>query len=392
MKPHVAARHAPLLNMAPLSEGLGAKTIGEIYTAIKNKPDAAVVRAGSVDQNWYLTTTKKENPLEAATIRAASIKKHRQLLLDLLEKISADYASGANLNKDQQAALIKLQALTEQKSRKEDFTAGELKPLLRSLSNSARTRANIRTNSQYQRDVMMGRRQCSPRSNSDWLKDFLVIDQSTRHMVKIALFGYAWQAVSLAQQRQILNSVFLLLEKYLDTSASPQSFKKLLMKSQQKDLLLTFADAWLDKVADKKRSGASKTLDHFKWKNAVTHLAVAIRQIGKTEGLAAQAVKSPVPPTSVMAKKHIAKESSLVLSSPPVAFSRQWNEAGESGVDDDAIQVQHIRKKLFEAGSTDDADEVADAGSSSERTEPIAKDVVSRVVDDKSWPLITTHD
>jgi len=346
MKAHAAARHAPLLNMLPLNGEIGIQSLGEIYTAIKNKSDAAVVRAGSVDQNWYLTITKKENWLEAVSIRAASIKKHRQLLLDLLEKISAGYTTGFNLNKNQQAALRKLHALAEQKARKEDFTVGELKPLLRSLNHAARTKANIRTNSQYQRDVMVGKRQCSPRSNSEWLKEFLAIDQSTRHMVKTALFGYAWQAFNLAQQRQILNSVFHLLEKYLDASSSPQSFKKLLIESQQIELLLTFADAWLDKVADKNRSGASKALDHFKWKNAVTHLAVAIRQIGKKEGLAAHVVMSPVLPTAAMVNKLVAKESSLVLSTPSAISA-----------DDDAIQVQHVRKKLFVATSIEDAND-----------------------------------
>jgi hypothetical protein len=263
-------------DVVALQPGIHKKTVCEIYDAVRKKNDQAIVRAGSDGQgNYYVYMPKRENPFAALTYKAASIRNHRQSLANLLDQ------SGKVLLKEQwlfnpdKLSILQLSRLSMKDVRSEDFNAGELKSHLKPLNDRVRARDRLVKKKELDKKF-------SPISKkaTDYFGQFLKKSPADQSILRQALFGKNAR-ISLAEERAIIKSVDTLLHTYLNQKDNKQTLVSVIRKSPQQDLLLRFAQAWLDYLDKTKEFKSGNMLVTFSWEKSMTNLAKTIEKHAK---------------------------------------------------------------------------------------------------------------
>lgn len=296
----------------PLPADPGSPHICEIYNGLKNCPAKAVVRAEASEQGWLLYAARKEKAIDAVILKSASIRRRREGLLSLLNKLGNDYARRAVLNHHQQAALARLRQLIKNNEEGGDITAGELRTLLRPLSNSVRSRKLRAATPKSPEERAVASRRFNVDDDTDKFREFIQLDQPTQHMLKVALFGHQSKSFSLARQRQILAAAFALVEKIIGKNGTRDTIIKLVRDSADTESLRTFAEAWQAGIADKP-GAAGKALGSMSWKSAIGRLCLlilrALARPGDKVGLTPEKtspVQSPLYAKTLQRAMHMA--------------------------------------------------------------------------------------
>ena len=275
--------------LIPLPGNPSASYICDIYNGLKHCPPEAVIRAEASGQGWVVFQAKKETTISALA-KSSGVQRRREALMSLLTRLGDEYAQETALNHDQQKALDRLRRLTKSKDGAADITAGNLRNLLRPLSNSVRAR-KLRSATPTSPDARaVGRRQFTVADDAGKFREFIQLDQPTRYLLKVALFGHASESLSLASQRYIVSAAFDLVAKILAGSGSRESIIRLIRASPDTEALLRFAQAWQSGMTDKP-GAAGKALADMPWKSAIGRLSVLIlRALAKSDD---KAVASP---------------------------------------------------------------------------------------------------
>lgn len=256
-----------------LQPGINDKTVCEIYDAVRAKNDRTIVRAGSDGQgNFYVYMPKRENRIAAATYKAASIRSHRQSLADLLNQSGAALQKQAWLFTSDKVGIMKLTRLSMKDVNREDFNAGELKSHLKPLNDRVRGRDRLMKKNELNQKFSP-----IPRKASDYYAQFLKKSPADQSILRQALFAKNAR-LSLAEERAIIKSVDTLLHTYLHQKNNKQTLVSLIRKSPEQDLLLRFAQAWLDHVERPQKIKSANLLLAFSWQKSLTELARTIEK------------------------------------------------------------------------------------------------------------------
>jgi hypothetical protein len=264
-------------DLVVLQSGIGKKTVCEIYNAVRNKSDETIVRAGSDRQgNNYVYMPKQESWF-AVAYKGSSIRNHRQSMVDLLNKAGGALQSEVWLDKKDRLCLMKLSYLCLKDIRQQDFKAGELKSHLKPLSNSvhARDRWVNKANLNEKFSPI-------PKTFRDYYKQFLNKTSADNVILRNALFGNKNSRISLKEERVIIKSLYILLHTYLNQGVKKQPLERLIQQSPQKDLLLQFANAWLNHVQKSGKFSTPNLLQTFSWHKAITEVAKCIQKHAQT--------------------------------------------------------------------------------------------------------------
>ena len=264
-------RHA--LPLPPLPD---SSQICTIYEELKRLPATARVRVKSTDNGLLLYASNKSVPLETISQKNSSLQEKRQALISLLKGLSDEYAKSGSLNRDQRGALDRLRMTLAKRGDAQDFTAGELKNLLKPLNNSVRTRKLLLASKRSRECSEIGNQPLQDMEGRHY-QAFLAMEKPTRHLLKLALFGHQSKSFSLAQQRSVLNNVFELITTMLSQKASRTASVRLIRNNTNKDALLEFSIAW--QAARKQRGEENKMLDKMSWKGAIDNLSVLIQHV-----------------------------------------------------------------------------------------------------------------
>ena len=263
-------------DVVALQPGINKKTVCEIYDAVRTKNDQAIVRAGSDGQgNYYVYMPKRENPFAALTYKAASIRNHRQSLANLLDQ------SGRVLLKEQwlfntdKVCIMQLTRLSMKAAEDGEFTAGELKLHLKPLNDRVRARDRLLKKKELDKKFSP-----IPKKPTDYFGQFLKKSPADQSILRQALFGKNAR-ISLAEERAIMKSVDTLLHTYLNHKDNKQTLVSLIRKSPQQDLLLRFAQAWLDYLDKTQKFKSGNMLLTFSWEKSMTNLAKTIEKHAK---------------------------------------------------------------------------------------------------------------
>lgn len=276
MQPAIGHATRNKRDVVVLQPGINKKTVCEIYDAIRKKNDQAIVRAGSDGKgNYYVYMPKHENPVAALTYKAASIRNHRQSLATLLDQ------SGKVLLKEQwlfnldKLSILQLSRLSMKDVSSEDFKAGELKSHLKPLNDRVRSRDRMARKTELNKKFSP-----IPKKANDYFRQFLKKSPADQSILREALFGKNAR-LSLAQERAIIKSVDTLLQTFLNQEDDKQTLVSLIRKSPQQDLLLRFAEAWLDHRDRPQRFKSANLLLTFSWEKTMTSLAKTIEKHAK---------------------------------------------------------------------------------------------------------------
>jgi hypothetical protein len=156
---------------------------------------------------------------------------------------------------------------------REDFKAGQLKSHLKPLNNSVHAR------DRWVKKVHLNEKFSPiPKTFRDYYKQFLNKTSSDQLILRNALFGKKNFRLSLTEERAIISSMDTLLHNYLNQGAKKQPLERLIQQSPQKDLLLRFANAWLNHVQRPDKFKAANLLQTFSWQKAITEVARCIQK------------------------------------------------------------------------------------------------------------------
>jgi hypothetical protein len=256
-----------------LQPGVNKKTVCEIYNAVRTKNDQSIVRAGSDGQgNFYVYMPKRENPIAASTYKAASIRSHRQSLADLLTQSGKALLKEDWLFRADKACILQLTRLSMKDLSREDFNAGELKSHLKPLNDRVRGRDRLMKKTELDKKFSP-----MPKKATDYYAQFLKKSPADQSILRQALFDKNAR-MSLAEERSIIKSIDTLLHTYLNQKNNKQTLVSLIRKSPQQDLLLRFAEAWLDHVEKPQKFKSANLLLTFSWEKSMTKLAKAIEK------------------------------------------------------------------------------------------------------------------
>ena len=284
---HATRNKRDLVALAP---GINKKTVCEIYDAVRNKSDQTIVRAGSDRQgNYYVYMPKRENWFTVA-YKGSSIRNHRQAMVDLLTKSGGALQGEIWIEKKDRLCLMKLGALCLKDIRQHDFKAGEIKSCLKPLNNSVHARDRLEKKLKLNEKFHP-----IHKTFRDYYRQFLNKTSADRIILRTALFGDQNLQISLEEKRAITKSIDVLLHNYLNQGVKKQPLERLIKQSPQKELLLQFADAWLNHVEASVKSKKHNLLQTFSWHKAITDVAKCIRtQVKATD--TARTVFTPVSP------------------------------------------------------------------------------------------------
>lgn len=259
-----------------LQPGIHKKTVCEIYDAVRTKSDQAIVRAGSDGQgNYYVYLPKRENPIAASTYKAASIRRHRQSLAELLSQSGKTLLKEEWLFRADKICIMQLTQLSMKDVSREDFNAGELKSHLKPLNDRVRGRDRLMKKTELNQKFSP-----IPKRATDYFAQFLKKSPADQSILRQALFDKNAR-MSLAEERAIIKSIDTLLHTYLNQKDNKQTLVSLIRRSPQQDLLLRFAEAWLDHVERPQKFKSANLLISFSWEKSMTRLARAIEKHAK---------------------------------------------------------------------------------------------------------------
>ena len=255
-----------------LQPGISKKTVCEVYDVVRHKNDQAIVRAGSDGQgNYYVYMPKREKLLYAST-HQVSIRHHRQSLADLLNQSGKVLLKETWLFNTDKISIMQLTRLSMKNVNREDFTAGELKSHLKPLNDRVRGRDRLMKKTELKEKFSP-----IPKKSADYYAQFLKKSPADQTILRQALFGRN-SPISLAEGRAIIKSVDTLLNTYLHQKDNKQTLVSLIRKSPHQDLLLRFAEAWLDHVERPQKFKSANLLLTFSWEKAMTDLARTIEK------------------------------------------------------------------------------------------------------------------
>ncbi len=283
MKATTRIRHSDKPSIVHISSPVNTGSLGEIYDAVRYKNGNTIVRAGKDPaDHWYLYMPKKENKLAAKTYKAASIQRHRQAMKDLLIQSSDAVNSKDWMGVEQRKMIMSLRDKVAKKDVvHEDFSAREISTSLKPLSNQVRTRKRLEKTSALKSAV-------SPKlkSRKDYMNLFLKMSDSDLQIMRQALFP-AEKAIFFEEQKLILKRMFTLISIYIKKEDSPSALADLVHHSPHKDLLLKFANAWIDHVKKSQSHRCANLLVVFSWQKTMTSIcetiaASATQQPGST--------------------------------------------------------------------------------------------------------------
>lgn len=260
-------------NVVILNPGIDKKKVCEIYDAVRTKTDQTIVRAGTDgNDNFYVYMPKRENRIAAATYKAASIRNHRQAMGELLDKSANILNHETWIDKKDRDCISQLHQLSTKDVARTEFTAGELKPHLKPLNESVRARDRWVKRANLNRNFSP-----LPKKDQDYYAQFLNKTKQDRINLRVALFGDKNLQVSMAEERAIVGSIDKLLQAYLNRTDKKQSLESFIQQSPEKDLLLRFANAWLDHSQRPEKFKAPNLLQAFSWHKAITDVARRIQ-------------------------------------------------------------------------------------------------------------------
>jgi hypothetical protein len=157
----------------------------------------------------------------------------------------------------------------------EDFNAGELKSHLKPLNDRVRARDRLVKKTELDKKFSP-----IPKKPTDYFGQFLKKSPADQSILRQALFGKN-TGISLAEERAIIKSVDTLLHTYLNHKDNKQTLVSLIRKSPQQDLLLRFAQAWLDYLDKTQKFKSGNMLVTFSWEKSMTNLAKTIEKHAK---------------------------------------------------------------------------------------------------------------
>jgi len=331
-------------DLVVLQPGINKKKVCEIYDAVRGKNDRTIVRAGSDGQgNYYVYMPKRENRLAASTYKAASIRSHRQSLADLLAQ------SGTALQKEpwifsaDKVCIGQLTRLSAKDVNREDFNAGELKSHLKPLSDRVRGRDRL-----MKRTELNQKFSPVPKRVTDYYAQFLKKTPADQSILRQALFDKNAR-MSLAEERAIIKSVDTLLHTYLNQKNDKQTLVSLIRRSPQQDLLLRFAEAWLDHVERPQKFKSANLLLTFSWEKSMTKLAKVIENHARPADNRHQGF-SPVSPERAASIASMLKRSEAQTDATEAALfspfkSRHESDALLATTDTGLVSLPAVRKK-----------------------------------------------
>lgn len=262
-------------DMVYLKPGINNKTVCELYGAVRDKDNQAIVRAGLYGRgNYYVYMPKRENRL-AASAHQASIRNHRQSLANLLNHSGSELLKEKWLCNPDKVSIMQLTRLSMKNVNREDFTAGELKSHLKPLNDRIRARDRLMKKTELNKNFSP-----IPKKPTDYYAQFLQKSPADQSILRQALFGKNTSRC-LAEERAIIKSVDTLLHTYLHQKGNKQTLVSLIRKSPQQDLMLRFARAWLDHVERSQKFKSANLLLTFSWQKAMTNLARLIEKHAK---------------------------------------------------------------------------------------------------------------
>lgn len=260
----------------PLPLQSDSSQICTIYEGLKHLPETVKLRVKTTDNGLLLYASNKSGALEKVIHKNSSLQDKRRALISLISKLGNDYAKSGPLNSDQRGALERLRHALANNADAVDFTAAELKRLLKPLSNSVRTRKLLLASKIAKEQSEIGNEPLRDAEGRHY-QAFINIDNPTKNLLKLALFGPQSRAYSLRHQRSIVGTFFSLVEAICNKKASRTTTVRLIRDSKDKDGLLTFSIAWQAVVAMPRGDG--KILDKMSWKPTISKLSLLIQRV-----------------------------------------------------------------------------------------------------------------
>ncbi|MEO0315875.1 MAG: hypothetical protein RI928_2331 [Pseudomonadota bacterium] len=302
-------------NVVILNPGIDKKKVCEIYDAVRTKAEQTIVRAGTDgNDNFYVYMPKRENRIAAATYKAASIRHHRQAMGELLDKSANILNHEKWIDKKDKDCISQLNHLSTKDVARAEFTVGELKPHLKPLNDSVRARDRWVKRANLNRNFSP-----LPKKDQDYYAQFLNKTKEDKNNLRVALFGDKNLQVSMAEERAIVGSIDKLLQAYLNRTDKKQSLESFIQQSPEKDLLLRFANAWLDHSQRPEKFKAPNLLHAFSWNKAITDVARRIQtqlksSHAKKSADSKRSLFSAVSPAREKGLAHMLESSRLDIS------------------------------------------------------------------------------
>jgi hypothetical protein len=274
-----AGSHHPR-HVFSLNPEINSHTVCELYSAVKGMSDANFLRAGEDVNGICIYSTKKTNKLAALTYKSASLSAHRKAMQDLIYRTCDKVAKEPQLDSKDLRALADLSwEASNSAINSSDIPVGRIKAPLKHLNNRIKRSERMR-----KAEELKFEENPHLKSMRDYLTLFTKLDESELKILHQALFRRD-KSVSIAEQKIILRTIFVLINAYLTQSGQRKTLAQMIRQCPQPDMLLKFADAWLAHVEGHKTNHPN-LLVTFSWQKTITRLAETIRrEIRKTDAI-----------------------------------------------------------------------------------------------------------
>lgn len=266
----------------PMSSEVSSHTVCEMYSAVKKMSDGFVLRAAEDITGLCIYSTKKTNKLAELTYKSATVSAHKKAMRELIYRTCDAVSKEPMLDSKDLRALAELSwEASNSVINGTDIPVNRIREPLRHLNN------RIQRSERMRKAAELKSEQDAPlKRQREYLTLFTKIDESDLNILRQALFKRD-KSISLADQKIILRSVFVLVNAYLTQSGQRKTLAQMIRRFPQPDMLLKFADAWLAHIEGYKINHPN-LLVTFSWQKTMTSLAEKIRrELGK-----AQAAKS----------------------------------------------------------------------------------------------------
>ena len=266
----------------PMSSEVSSHTVCEMYSAVKKMSDGFVLRAAEDITGLCIYSTKKTNKLAELTYKSATVSAHKKAMRELIYRTCDAVSKEPMLDSKDLRALAELSwEASNSVINGTDIPVNRIREPLRHLNN------RIQRSERMRKAAELKSEQNAPlKRQREYLTLFTKIDESDLNILRQALFKRD-KSISLADQKIILRSVFVLVNAYLTQSGQRKTLAQMIRRFPQPDMLLKFAEAWLAHIEGYKINHPN-LLVTFSWQKTMTSLAEKIRrELGK-----AQAAKS----------------------------------------------------------------------------------------------------
>lgn len=273
MKPDFAQEHRQAF---PINPDIRSRTVCELHSAVKRMDDRAVLRAAEDFSGLCIYSVRKTNKLAELSCKSASVSAHKKAMQALIYQTCDALASEPLLEGRDLRALAALSwEASNSAINGTDIPVARIKPPLKHLNNLIQ---------RYERARKAEELKWEPnpclKSKRDYLTLFTKMNESDLTILRQALFKRD-KSVSLAEQKIILRSIFVLINAYLTQSGQRKTLAQLIRHFPQRDLLLKFANAWLTHIEGHQRNHPN-LLVTFSWEKTITQLTESIRrELGK---------------------------------------------------------------------------------------------------------------